>query len=388
MITAPLRTVYLHVGTPKTGTTFLQEFLRLHRAALARDGVRYPGERPDLHWHAALELTGMSFAGRDIPEAGSAWGELVDRVHATDPAGDAVTVISHEMFGAASVEQARTAVRDLAPADVHVVVTARDLASLLPAYWQEEIKNQSGEPWPHFLARINPASGGEDDIVWHLLGLRGILRRWGSAVPAERLHLVTVPPPGSPPGRLLQRFGSVVGFDAERYGNLPPPGNPSMGFVEAELLRRMNAVTRQRLSWNDYHAFVKHHAVPTMLANRSERIPIELTAGDFDWIAEETERTVAAVRKSGCSVAGDLSELIPSRPDDLGTDYQTASAQSMLDASVDLSVNLIAELARARKTRPPPTLPPTLSRRIRAVPARLRRALAARLPLKGRSARS
>jgi len=36
------RVVYLHVGAPKTGTTYLQDRLALNKAELARHGVHYP----------------------------------------------------------------------------------------------------------------------------------------------------------------------------------------------------------------------------------------------------------------------------------------------------------------------------------------------------------
>ena len=49
--------VYLHVGSPKTGTTYIQDRLALNRAHLARHDVRYPiGARGDM-FHAALDLT-------------------------------------------------------------------------------------------------------------------------------------------------------------------------------------------------------------------------------------------------------------------------------------------------------------------------------------------
>ena len=38
------RRVYVHVGLPKTGTTYLQHMLWESREALAADGVLFPGE--------------------------------------------------------------------------------------------------------------------------------------------------------------------------------------------------------------------------------------------------------------------------------------------------------------------------------------------------------
>ena len=41
--------VYLHIGAPKTGTTYLQEVLFTNRARLAEHGVLYPGESRTAH---------------------------------------------------------------------------------------------------------------------------------------------------------------------------------------------------------------------------------------------------------------------------------------------------------------------------------------------------
>jgi hypothetical protein len=39
------RVVHLHIGAPKTGTTYLQDRLRLNVAALGRHGVTVPSSR-------------------------------------------------------------------------------------------------------------------------------------------------------------------------------------------------------------------------------------------------------------------------------------------------------------------------------------------------------
>ena len=43
------RKVILHVGVPKTGTSFVQDRLFHNPEALARQGIRYPASRHDEH---------------------------------------------------------------------------------------------------------------------------------------------------------------------------------------------------------------------------------------------------------------------------------------------------------------------------------------------------
>ena len=54
------RVVHLHIGAPKTGTTYLQDRLDLNLASLARHGVTIPAPRSGhsdvFHFRAALDL--------------------------------------------------------------------------------------------------------------------------------------------------------------------------------------------------------------------------------------------------------------------------------------------------------------------------------------------
>ena len=53
------------------------------------------------------------------------------------PSGTARALVSHEFFCSASAEQAKRMVDQLAPAEVHVVVTAREPLGLFTSSWQE-----------------------------------------------------------------------------------------------------------------------------------------------------------------------------------------------------------------------------------------------------------
>ena len=46
--------VFLHVGLPKTGTTYVQTVLWRNRAALAEQGLVYPGPRRREHMWASM----------------------------------------------------------------------------------------------------------------------------------------------------------------------------------------------------------------------------------------------------------------------------------------------------------------------------------------------
>jgi hypothetical protein len=62
------RTVYLHIGAPKTGTTYLQNRLALNTKTLAANGVHFPTGSPLIgpelfQFRAALDLLGQDWGG-------------------------------------------------------------------------------------------------------------------------------------------------------------------------------------------------------------------------------------------------------------------------------------------------------------------------------------
>ena len=224
--------VYVHVGSPKTGTTYLQDTLWVNRDALGRDGVLVPGGRRFAAFHAAQAIREVPWLA-DMPAGRrDVWDDMRERIGEWP----GVAVLSHEFLGAATSDQAAAAIAALAPAEVHVVLTARDYVSQLPALWQEAVKMGAQRPLDdyvdHLLSGTKKGPWGIDSV-----DAVGVLGRWGATVPAARVHVVTVPPQGSPPGLLWQRFGAVCGIDPSRYQVPDRPANESLGIVETELVR-------------------------------------------------------------------------------------------------------------------------------------------------------
>src|SRR5689334_958549 len=115
--------VFLHVGSPKTGTTFLQDVLWTQRRTAREQGLLLPGRRFHDHFLATLDVRGLADQPGYPAEAKGTWARLVEQ----SLAWDGTVLISHELFAGATAEQASAAVASLSPrADVHVVVTARD----------------------------------------------------------------------------------------------------------------------------------------------------------------------------------------------------------------------------------------------------------------------
>jgi hypothetical protein len=334
------RRVYLHIGTPKSGTSYLQNVLWSNRRDLGRHGLLYPAWAADAHFLACQDLQGSGFNDWTHPEVAGAWGRLVRRVQRAP----GTAVISHELFGDAPPEVATRALDDLAPAEVHLVVTLRDLARVLPAVWQEDVKNRHAMPFRAFLDAVNPDDDTHDwvtDAFWWRHDVSALLRRWGTALPAGRVHLVTAPPSGADPVELWRRFATVLEVDPG-VATLPSGAvNRSLGAVETELLRQVNLRLAGRGSWPRYSERVTHYLAPEVLGPRHGR-PVHLPAEDHAWAAQLAKRTIGELEAGGHHVVGDLQDLaVPERPatQDLPVE---PDPPALLDAALDALAGLVA----------------------------------------------
>lgn len=300
--------VYFHVGAPKTGTTFLQGVLRHNRDALRKQGVLFPGTTARDHLHASQVVRQVTkhLQRSDRLEA---WDRLVAELAEWPGVG----IISHEFFGMATEEQARTAIEQLAPAEVHVVVTARDYVRQFAADWQESLKMGLDLPLEQFLRRAHrdrlPRPWG-----WNAHDIVRTLERWGSSLPPERVHVVTVPQAGAPRDLLLRRFCSVVQVDPDALDLSATFGNESLGVVQAELLRRLKAhLTGPLDDAPERHRWLRgYFAHDVLLSQGGDRFT--LLPEQAEPLVERGRAAIEAVAAAGYDVVGDLEELVPAPP--------------------------------------------------------------------------
>jgi hypothetical protein len=172
----------------------------------------------------------------------------------------------------------------------------------------------------------------------------------------DRLHIVTVPPPGASADLLLKRYASVVGFDPDRLTEEPEWSNETAGTAPTEVLRRVNERMAGRLNQRQYDRVVKQTLVPLMVRSaKPERFG--LPADDLPWAIDHAQATIEALKTGGYPVAGDLDDLIPvslegvRRPDD-------AEPDEVLDSSIDALALLAESYAKSwwARRRPDPEI--------------------------------
>jgi hypothetical protein len=338
------RRVLVHVGAPKTGTSFVQDVLWLNRESLAKQGILYPADRFDEHFLAALDLMELHWGGLERQAVG-AWDRLAARVR--DWQGTAI--VSHEILATASKQQVRRALDSFGDAEVHVVLSARDLVRQIPAEWQENIKHRRTLGYREFLDRIiDPARSGQlASWFWGVQEVPDILERWGSTLPRERVHLITVPKPGAPRDLLWQRFASVLGLDAAALAPETTRANPSLGVPETVLIRRVNKqVNNGVLEGEDYRQFVRELLAHRTLSERVGSARLGLPADVRAWASELSEAWIEQLAGRGYDVMGSLDELRPDPEAPAFSDPDRPDEGEVADAAVQSIVALLDELAR------------------------------------------
>ncbi|MFI0450838.1 hypothetical protein [Actinomadura sp. 6N118] len=306
----PPQTVFLHIGAPKSGTTFVQGVLWRNAELLAEHGVVMPGGSFGAHVAATRDLRGLRPEPDDpAPDWDGAWDGLVDKIK--ESAGR-VAVISNEVLAATNADQVKRAVDSLAPAEVHVIYSARDLGSLLPSEWQEYVKHRFHFAFEKWLSEVvdGPRDEAAGEWFWRVHDIPEVLGRWAAVVPPDRIHVLTMPRPGSPPTLLWERFASLIGVDPELVDLSEARTNSSLSWTETELLRRLNqAIDEDAPMWL-YHQLVTDVLALKVLPGRGAPGRVPLPADRREWAARKSESLVTAVRDGGYDVVGDLDELL------------------------------------------------------------------------------
>jgi hypothetical protein len=370
-------TVYLHIGTPKSGTTYLQSRLVRNRERAAAQGLLWPGPGWGKHVQAARELVQLR-QGRE-PAAAGAWAGLLEEIKAWD--GHAA-LVSMEWLVRLKPHQIRAAVESLQPCRVEVVVTVRDLLRSVVAQWQEMTKNYRPWSWDQFVTEMlaEDPEGQARRTFWEQHEVPQILGRWLEVRPADQLHLVTVPPSGADPGLLWTRFCEVLGIDGSDFAP-PTRDNASLGVVSTVLMQRLNVDAESfGLTDRTYKQLI-HNAVgrDVLASRRKAEGPIGVRPEVDAWAREQAPRMVEEIRALGVPVVGDLDELLPGEPL-TGRDPSTVTESELLALCTRVVVELgasqherIQEL-RDQGERPRPGGPDGLQDRVHEALGRIREA--------------
>ncbi len=348
--------VFLHIGAPKSGTTFLQSIFWENRQGLRDQGVLVPG-RQLVDYNLAAVAARTRRLGKGRPA--KTWRRLVRETRAWS----GTAVLSSEWFCLSPEELVPRMVEAFGDAEVHVVYTARALVPLVTAAWQESLKTGHLETLSEFVTAL------DDDRrrwSWWSIDPAVVLERWRSHVPVDHIHVVTVPSAGSDPLVLLRRFARVLDVDAGAVKTEVARVNESLSVEAAELVRRVAPRVDEIVGfadhpWPDRYRWLRRYfAHGLMVPLPGHRIALD--GSDAAQIAARAERAVAGLEAAGYPVEGDLGELVEHVPHPGALRPQDVSESAMLDLAVPVMAELVAqvrdltlqlEAAGGRPVRPP-----------------------------------
>lgn len=337
------RRVFVHIGTPKSGTTYLQSLWWHNHAALADQGLLLPGGSADGQFQASAVVRDNAGVLETMTERQrGAWDRLVAEVEAWE--GDAL--ISQEQLVETSQEDAAAALARLrAVADeVHVVVTARDLVRQVPSAWQQRVKHGSPSTLRKFFRRV--AKDDPSFNFWHHQDVPRILDRWAADLPPAQVHVVVLPRPGAPSGLLWRRTCELLGIDDAGLSLDAPVANETLAPAEIAFLRGVNAHFRNAHLDVALSRRVKGFMEPRLGGAPPARIA--LAADMHAWLVERGNRMVDELAGAPWHVVGDLDDLRPDPEPGDGVDPDAVPEAEVLAVAQDF---LAAELlARAEGT--------------------------------------
>ncbi len=342
------RRVFVHIGTPKSGTTYLQSLWWHNREALADRGLLLPGGSADVQFQASAIVRANAGVLETMTERQlGAWDRVVEEVEGWQR--DAL--ISQEQFVEASREDAAAAVSRLgAVADeVHLVITARDLVRQVPSAWQQRVKHGSATTLRRFFTRV--AKDDPSFNFWHHQDVPRILERWAVDVAPERVHVVPLPRAGADRDLLWRRTCTMLGIDDTGLSLDAPSSNEALSPAEVAFLRGVNAHFRNAHLDVALSRRVKGFMEPRL----GGRPPVRLAlAPDMHtWLVERGNRMVEELVAAPWHVVGDLDDLRPGVEVSAGVDPDAVPVAEVLAIAQDF---IAAELLAQAEASDPPAL--------------------------------
>ncbi|HET8664763.1 MAG TPA: hypothetical protein VFM08_10660 [Nocardioides sp.] len=298
--------VVLHIGTMKSGTSFVQSALMENPGPLEAAGARYLGETFGRQAKAVRDV----YQHPRRTTRHRRWHALADEARAFP--GDAA-LISMEFLSFAQPKQLGVLLDPFRGMEVEVVLTVRDQFRAIPAQWQTFTRNYGTDDWGTYLRRIEMtgrrARGSRAAMTFHRAqDVVSILERWSSRGDVRRVTVVTLPPPEAPREELWHRFCRATGVAAEGavLGGLRD--NISLGYASCDLLRRVN-VYLEDVRPRFYRKAMRPLAREVLAPLREQESRPELDREAAELARRRNQEIRDAVRRHGHDLVGSLDDL-------------------------------------------------------------------------------
>ncbi|WP_405917145.1 hypothetical protein [Streptomyces sp. NBC_00728] len=306
----PVGTRLLHIGPHKTGTTSIQGALFAAKDAMAAHGVDFPAHSRH-PMEAALAVCARPGMMGDVRPAERHWQRLVDAVRAT---GGRTSLISSEFFADAPDDRTIRRIADaLGRERVHVLVTLRPLAKIMPSQWQQYVQNglrMGYEDWLDHMLRRAPYEKPNPSF-WRRHRHDRLVERWSRVVGAGNTTVVVADDRDR--SGLMRTFEALLGLPGGLLAEVPDTANRSLTLAETEMLRMLNVEFRGNgLPDEIYSKLVRNGAVPRMKNScrpAPDDVPISTPVWALEAAADIGAEMAGRIGAMGVRVLGDPASL-------------------------------------------------------------------------------
>jgi len=354
----PEGTRVLHIGPHKTGTTSLQSAFHACRDAVMEQGVHYAG-RGRHPMGAVLAAIGHSSPRHDdhTPPDTRKWERILREIHTTDAPR---VLLSSEFFADARNRSIRSVIEQVGAEQVHVVVTLRPLAKIIPSQWQQYVQSGATMPFDEWLTTIfeNPETAAK---FWRRHRHDRLIERWAAVVGDDRVTAVVVD--DSDHDSVLRSFEQIMGL---RTGTLVADRslvNRSLMRGEVEAVRAFNVeFWNAHLPRSLHTRLIRSGASHYLQARKPEpdEDKVLMPRWALDRACAVTDEIIAGITATNITVTGDL-DLLRQQPRSQETAGQQAppTVTPEVAARFARGVLVAADVLSAPSERlAPPRTPP------------------------------
>ena len=234
----PPDAILVHIGPHKTGTSAIQSVLDASRLELLEHGVLFPGKPKELHHRAAKSLRRFADGWKDDPDPApdpKVWADLAAEARASPGR----VVLSSEFFAQSDEPTRRKLVDDLGADRVHILLAARNPASLAASTWQQVLRKGHPITLDEWLEKFFRRESGRMEF-WSWADPARLTELWVDTVGADRVTVVVLDEADRRllPTTLEQLLALPPGTVADKE---PTDANRGLSAVEAALLREIIA---------------------------------------------------------------------------------------------------------------------------------------------------
>ncbi len=307
----PEGTRLIHIGPPKTGTTYLQGAFHGNREAVSAQGVHYAG-RGRQPVAAVQAIVGNASPNTGEIPSMKRWRSLVSEVaHARQPR----VVISSEFLTEAKPETIKTIVEDLGGARAHVVVTLRPLARILSSQWQQFVQSGQRMAFDDWLDAVFNDPSRITPTFWRRHRHDQLVARWAEVVGPQNLTVIALDDQDH--GMVLRVFEQLVGLRAGTLVAEEDLSNRSMTLSEVEVVRAFNRQFFAAGLSRPLHTKVMRFGAATYVKSRPpapDEPRVEAPGWALERAGEIAREMVDAIVASGVRIVGNPEHLTQRPP--------------------------------------------------------------------------